>query len=132
MSNQLRCVPWSRRLALIMLHRTGIGEEEDGSLYNTSRRPVRSDFDNIGFCEDVVGYSMARHMLLEELDQITIFGVEGWMVMGDFNAYLWLFEKSGGGMSNKASMARFNNFLLNGGLQDLGFKGPHLHGKEWR
>ncbi|KAK7384855.1 hypothetical protein VNO78_30558 [Psophocarpus tetragonolobus] len=58
-----------------------------------------------------------------ELGQIAIFGARVRMVMEDFNAYLWPYEKFGGGMPNKAFMARFNNCLLNYGLQDLGFKG---------
>lgn len=47
-----------------------------------------------------------------------------WLVIGDFNAYLTAFDKSGGANLNLSSMQRFQECLLNCGLSDMGFKGP--------
>ncbi|XP_057432516.1 uncharacterized protein LOC130725290 [Lotus japonicus] len=47
-----------------------------------------------------------------------------WLVIGDFNAYLTAFDKSGGANLNLSSMQRFQECLLSCGLSDMGFKGP--------
>ena len=47
-----------------------------------------------------------------------------WVVLGDFNAYLFADGKSGGGPPNRTSMWKFSNCLNDCRLMDLGLKGP--------
>ncbi|KAF7815008.1 RNA-directed DNA polymerase [Senna tora] len=49
---------------------------------------------------------------------------EPWVVMGDFNSYLFAHEKQGGGAPNASCMDRFSRCISNCNLVDLGFKGP--------
>ncbi|KAJ1382022.1 Endonuclease/exonuclease/phosphatase superfamily [Sesbania bispinosa] len=73
-------------------------------------------------------YASPRPVIREELwCQLTSLAnmiLEAWVVVGDFNSYLYPEEKHGGALPNERLMSRFRSTLLQCGLFDLGFVGP--------
>ncbi|KAF7842450.1 RNA-directed DNA polymerase [Senna tora] len=60
----------------------------------------------------------------QKLESIASDMDEPWVVMGDFNSYLFAHEKQGGGAPNNICMDRFSRCISNCNLVDLGFEGP--------
>ena len=52
-----------------------------------------------------------------------------WVYLGDFNEILHFTKKQGRLPKPLAPMLAFKETLLQCGLEDLGFQGPHSHGK---
>ncbi|KAL9664842.1 hypothetical protein QQ045_020251 [Rhodiola kirilowii] len=71
------------------------------------------------YCDDVV-----REQLWEDLIAASDNINAPWIVSGDFNTISSWEEKQGGNLSDDGPLLAFNEFQLQAGLSDCGFKGP--------
>ncbi|KAK9044967.1 hypothetical protein V6N11_058857 [Hibiscus sabdariffa] len=88
---------------------------------------VRSvDSDTWSWFTAVYACSQAsrRRHLWRHLESLNPGDTEPWVLGSDFNSILGINERIGGSLSNACVSSTFNQFILDMGLIDLGFKGP--------
>ncbi|KAJ1431368.1 Endonuclease/exonuclease/phosphatase superfamily [Sesbania bispinosa] len=90
----------------------------------------KDDTCNVEIIKDHPQFIHARD-LWPQLQHLAANISKAWVIIGDFNSYLFPEEKSGGTPANERNMRQFHLFLNQCGLLDLGFTGP-LFTWEWR
>lgn len=71
-------------------------------------------------------HAAQRHLVWDQLRNLSVDMNSAWIVMGDFNIYCEVEEKSGSNFHNWASIQSFKDCLHDCGLLDLGFNGPRF------
>ncbi|XP_028796894.1 uncharacterized protein LOC114752327 [Neltuma alba] len=65
-----------------------------------------------------------REHLWRDLLKLQVSDDEPWLIAGDFNATLAEGDRKGGSRRNQGGCSKFQNFVKEAGLIDLGFSGP--------